>query len=828
MEDYNPQKIEQKWQKKWEKQGLYSPDLDKAKNPFYNLMMFPYPSAEGLHIGNMYAFVHSDAYGRYMRLKGFDVFEPIGLDGFGIHSENYAIKIGEHIKDVSARTEKHFYEQLHMIGNQYDWTRTIETYKPEYYKWTQWLFLKMYEKGLVYRKKSSVNWCPSCKTVLSDEQVISGKCERCDSEVEKKQMKQWFFKITAYADKLLKNLETIDWSEDVKLIQKNWIGKSEGARVAFKIKNTENVLEVFTTRPDTLFGATYMVVCPEHELIKNYESGIRNYREVKKYIEESKKKSDLERTDLNKDKTGVEIKGLKAINPVNSEEIPVFIADYVLPDYGTGAIMAVPAHDERDFEFAKKYNIEIRCVINPEKYKLVGKSPQEDAQKILEEILNCKRCYEWKGVAINSDFLNGIETEKAIEKMIEWLEKNKVGKKEINYKLRDWCISRQRYWGPPIPMIECEKCGWVPVPENNLPVELPEMEDFLPDGSGKGPLNKIKEFVNTTCPKCGQPAKRETDVSDPFVDSCWYYMRYLSSEFRNKAIDKERLKKWMPVDMYLGGREHSVLHLLYSRFITMVMYELGYAPKEEPFKKFRAHGLLIKDGFKMSKSKGNVINPDEYIKKYGADSVRMYLMFLGDVRQGGNWRDSGMAGMFKFLKRVWNLFEQSFIENGRDRVSTSSGLSFMHKIIKKITEDLEQLSFNTAIARIMEYINWYKDCQNNFSKEEKKEIFKNLSLLISPFAPHLAEELWERLGYKESVFKEEWPQYNPELIKEEKINLIIQINGKVRDTVETEIDISEESAQKLAISREKVQKWIDGKDVKKIVFVQGKLINIVI
>ena len=808
MTDYNPQKIEKKWQEKWKKQGIYNPDLDRAKKPFYNLMMFPYPSAEGLHIGNMYAFVHSDAYGRYMRLLGFDVFEPIGLDGFGIHSENYAIKIGEHIRDVSARTEKHFYEQLHMIGNQYDWTRAVETYKPDYYKWTQWIFLKMYEKGLVYRKKSSVNWCPSCKTVLSDEQVITGKCERCDSEVEKRQMKQWFCKITAYAEKLLKNLETMDWSEDVKLIQKNWIGRSEGASVKFNIKNTDDVLEVFTTRPDTLFGSTYMVVCPEHKLIAENSGSISNINEIENYTEKAKKKSDLERTDLNKDKTGVEIKGLKAINPVNKEEIPIFVADYVLPDYGTGAIMAVPAHDERDFEFAKKYNLEIIEVIQ-----------REDSSE---------KAYVGQGKLINSGDFNGMDSEEAKEKILKLLTEKGIAKKEINYKLRDWCISRQRYWGPPIPMIKCEKCGWVPVPEKNLPVELPEMEDFLPDGSGKGPLNKIKEFVDTVCPKCGQPAKRETDVSDPFVDSCWYYMRYLSSEFKDKAINKERLKKWMPVDMYIGGKEHSVLHLLYSRFVTMVMYELGYAPEEEPFKRFRAHGLLIKDGFKMSKSKGNVINPDEYIKKYGADSVRMYLMFLADMRQGGDWRDSGMAGMSKFLKKVWNLFEQSLKKSNGDRAFVSSDLSFMHKTIKRIGEDIERFSFNTAIAKIMEYMNWYKGCQDQLSVEEKKQVFENLSLLIAPFAPHLAEEFWERLGYKESIFKEEWPKYNPDAIKEEKITLIIQIKGKVRDKVETSADILENEARELALSQEKIKKWIKGKEIRKIIFVPGKLINFVV
>ena len=800
MENYDHKKIEQKWQKKWEKDRIYSPDLDKAKKPFYNLMMFPYPSAEGLHVGNMYAFVHSDTYGRYTRLKGFDVFEPIGLDGFGIHSENYAIKIGEHIKDVSKRTEKHFYKQLHMIGNQYDWTRAVETYKPDYYKWTQWLFLQMYKKGLVYRKKSSVNWCPSCKTVLSDEQVINGKCERCDSDVDKRQMKQWFFRITDYAEKLLKNLETLDWSEDVKLIQKNWIGKSEGASVKFKIKNTENILEVFTMRPDTLFGATYMVVCPEHRLIEENKNSIENMDEIDAYIKKTKKKSELERTDLNKNKTGVEIKGIKAINPVNNKELPIFMADYVLPDYGAGAIMAVPAHDERDWDFAKKYGLEIIEVIQG-KDSLGG-------------------VYVGQGKLINSGNFDGMDSREAIKKMIGWLEENNIGQKKINYKLRDWCISRQRYWGPPIPMVKCEKCGWVPIEEKDLPVELPEMDDFLPDGSGKGPLNKIKEFVNVSCPKCGGNAKRETDVSDPFVDSCWYYMRYLSKEFKDKALDKERLKKWMPVDMYIGGKEHSVLHLLYSRFITMVMYELGYAPEEEPFKKFRAHGLLIKDGFKMSKSKGNVINPDEYIEKYGADAVRLYLMFLGDMRQGGDWKDSGINGMYKFINKTFSLFTGVVSE---DKQSSENDLvKLIHKTIKGVSQDLENLKYNTAISKLMILANKIREL--GCSKKD----FSDFIILLAPFAPHIAEEMWHGLGNKNSVFCATWPQYDEALIKEDIITLIIQVNGRVRDKIVVNSDIPEAEAKKLALKSKKVDKWIKDKEIRKIIFVSGKLINIVI
>lgn len=810
---YDHKKIEKKWQRYWEENKTNQVDLDKAKKPFYNLMMFPYPSAEGLHVGNMYAFVHSDAYGRFMKLQGYDVFEPIGLDGFGIHSENYAIKIKEHIKTVSQRTEKHFYEQLHMIGNQYDWSRTVETYKPNYYKWTQWLFLQMYKKGLAYRSNAPVNWCPSCKTVLSDEQVISGKCERCHTETEKRQMEQWFFKITDYAERLLKNLEWIDWSESVKIGQRNWMGKSEGASLKFLVANSKLMIEVFTTRPDTLFGATFMVLCPEHQLIEELKEKIVNFKEVKEYLKKARQKSDLERTDLNKDKTGIEIKGIKAINPVNNREIPVFAADYVLSGYGTGAIMAVPAHDERDWEFAKKYSLEIIEVVSG------GKNVQEEV-------------YTGPGVGVNSEFLNGLETKDAITKMIEWLGQKKIGQGSVNFRLRDWCVSRQRYWGPPIPMIYCEHCGWQGVPEKDLPVLLPEMDNFLPDGSGKGPLNKIKEFVETTCPKCGGPAKRETDVSDPFVDSCWYYLRYSSTDFDDKSFDKERLAKWLPVNMYIGGKEHTVLHLLYSRFVTMVMHDLGYTKEEEPFKRFFAHGLLIKEGAKMSKSKGNIINPDEHIINFGADSVRMYLMFLGDVRQGGDWRDSGIAGMNRFVNRVWTLYQKvelmDCLPAGQAGGGGCQGVpesmpQMLHKTIKKVTEDIEGLRFNTAISQMMIFVNFVM--QFNKMPRGAAEAFL---ILLAPFAPHMAEELWANLGHTESIFKSNWPKYEEAMVKDETIQMPVQINGKVRALLTVSADISEDEAKKITLADASVQKWLEGKEPKKIIFVKGKLVNIVV
>jgi len=806
MEKYDHKKIEAKWQKIWQEQGVNQVDLDKVPKPFYNLMMFPYPSAEGLHVGNVYAFVHSDAYGRFQRLKGFNVFEPIGLDGFGIHSENYAIRIKEHIKNVSARTEKHFYEQLHMIGNQYDWNRTVETYKPDYYKWTQWLFLQMYKKGLAYRDKASVNWCPSCKTVLSDEQVINGRCERCSSETEKRQMKQWFFKITAYVERLLKNLEWINWSAEVKIGQKNWIGKSEGASLSFSVADSQPTIEIFTTRPDTLFGATFMVLCPEHQLIKNLKDKIENLKEIDDYLKKAQQKSDLERTDLNKNKTGIEIKGLKAVNPVNNKKIPLFIADYVLSSYGTGAIMAVPAHDQRDWDFAKKYGIEIKEVVKG------GKNVQEEA-------------YIDSGVSVNSEFLDGLETKEASARMIKWLEKNHLGKRAVNYKLRDWCVSRQRYWGPPIPMIECAKCGWQPVPEKDLPVLLPDMDNFLPDGTGKGPLNKIKEFVNADCPQCGGKAKRETDVSDPFVDSCWYFLRYPCTEFTDQPFDKKRLEKWLPVNMYIGGKEHTVLHLLYSRFITMVMHDLGYVKEEEPFKRFFAHGLLIKDKSKISKSKGNIVNPDEYIDKFGADSVRLYLMFLNDVRLGGDWRDSGMSGMFKFVNRFYKLAEE-ILKNSDKKTENQDVLKITHKAIKRVGDDLEKLKFNTAIAAIMECTNSLYEIEAA-GKKIGSDVVEILAKIIAPLAPFMAEELWNQAGHKESVFKQKWPEYNPEFVQDKEIELVIQVCGKLRDKIKVPINISEEKASELAKQSVKIKNYISEKKIKKIIFVKNRLVNIV-
>ena len=827
---YNPQRIEEKWQKKWERAGVFQVDLQGGKKPYYNLMMFPYPSAEGLHVGNVYAFTGSDIHGRFRKMQGYDVFEPIGFDAFGIHSENFAIQKGIHPKILIKKNTDNFRRQLKNLGCLFDWRNVVDTTNPNYYKWTQWLFLQLFKAGLAYRKKAPVDWCPSCKTVLADEQVISGRCERCDSQVIQKETEQWFFKITKYAERLLKNLKGIDWSERTKIAQRNWIGRSEGTEIKFKIQNLKFEIPVFTTRPDTLFGCTYLVLAPEHPVISNLKSQISNLKFVERYIEESKKKTERERTSEIKEKTGVELKGIKAINPVNNREIPIFAADYVLLHYGKGAIMAVPCHDQRDLDFARKYNLPAIEVIKPsfQKKELPKRAPLVISDGRFE------KAYEGQGFLVNSGRFDGMESERARERITEWLAKNGQAKKAIFYKLRDWLISRQRYWGAPIPMIFCKKCasaggsaqaGWQPVPEKDLPVLLPYVKNFRPKGTGKSPLASVENFVKTKCPKCGESARRETDVSDTFLDSSWYFIRYPSTDFDNKAFDGNLTKKWLPVDMYIGGQEHAVLHLMYSRFVTMALYDLGLIDFEEPFKKFRAHGLLTKGGAKMSKSKGNVVNPDDYYKKFGADTLRMYLMFLGPFSEGGGWQDQGIIGIKRFLDKVWGL--QKKIE---ERIQNQKLDILINKTIKKVTEDLESLQFNTAISALMILV-------NEMAKQPKiKEgHFEKLLLLLAPFAPYLAEEFWFRLcpepytlNPKYSIHSQTWPKYNPKLAKEKNVTLVIQVNGRVRDKIEVGTDISEKKAKELALAREKIKKWVKGKKIKKIIFIPRKLINLVI
>jgi len=739
---YNHHLIEQKWQIVWSNCGLYSPDIKKAKKPFYNLWMFPYPSAEGLHAGHAFASTGSDIYGRFMRMNGKTVFQPIGYDSFGIHSENYAIKINEGPHEVVRRTTKHYEEQMRSLGHGYDWTKTLTTSSPDYYKWTQWLFIKMWQKGLAYKKKAEVNFCPSCKTVLADEQVIDGACERCQSEVGKKDLEQWFFKITDYADKLLSGLDKINWSERVVKAQRGWIGKSEGMIIKF------GDVEVFTTRPDTLNAVTFLATA---EL---YEEG-------------------------SKEKKG-EFTGKYAVSPLDGRKIPIWKTNYVTSGYGTGIIMGVPAHDARDMDFARKYHLNI-----------IQKDPD---QKLWDEIEN-------KG----------------------W------GKKHTNYHLRDWLVSRQRYWGAPIPMIYCDKCKWNPVPEKDLPVLLPSISDYKPEGTGKGPLANHPDFFSVSCPQCGSNATRETDVMDTFVDSSWYFLRYPSvgSEFEIPRLpwNPEITKKWLPVDLYFGGAEHSVLHLMYARFVTMVLHDLKLLDFEEPFPRFFAHGLMIKDGAKMSKSRGNVVNPDEYVSKYGADTLRLYLMFVGPMDGYPDFRDTGIEGMYRFVSKLWRLF--SITKDASLAIRKSEMDIKMHQTIKKVTEEIQEFKYNTAIAAIMELVNVFIKNSSQISISN----LKSLALLLAPFTPHLAEEVWhEVLGNKNSIHISSWPKYDPKLIKEENVIIVIQINGKLRSqlTVNSEQSTVKEEIMKLVKKDEKAAKWLESKKVNKVIYVPGKIINFVI
>lgn len=822
--EFMPSEIEQKWQQKWEEDKVFSPDVDKASNPYFNLMMFPYPSAEGLHVGNMYAFTGADVYAKFNRMQGKDVLEPIGLDGFGIHSENYALKVGRHPKEQAELSEKNFYRQLRSIGNSFDWQRTVETYNPDYYKWTQWLFIRMFKNGLAYRDTALVNWCPKDLTVLSDEQVIDGKCERCGSEVEKRELEQWFFRITKYASRLLENIDSLKWSERVKIAQRNWIGKSEGAEIEFRIDNSEISIRVFTTRPDTLHGATFMVIAPEHQLALSIANGAfpnANDQAVKEYIEKVKSKSEIERTGEGKEKSGV-VTGLMAINPVNGQKIPVLVCDYVLGGYGTGAIMAVPAHDQRDWETAKAFDLPIVPVISRKNDKNTG-TPVDEA-------------YEGSGILIGSKDWNGWEVPTDIPKVISWLEERGIGTRKANFHLRDWLISRQRYWGPPIPLIFCSECskngkaevegmnGWFSVPEANLPVLLPDVADWKPMGTGKSPLANHPEFYEAECPNCGAKAMRETDVSDTFLDSAWYFLRYPSTDIEVEAFDIERTKKWLPVEQYIGGAEHSVLHLLYSRFVTMALKDMGYIDFEEPFTNFFAHGLIIKDGAKMSKSKGNVVVPDEYIAKYGADTLRTYLMFIGPYSDGGDFRDSGIEGMYKFLRKVWKLFS---LQAGDNSELSSERLRIMHKTIKKVSHDVKEFSYNTAIASLMEWYNFLNSevrfKNQELSRNEKETYLK----LLAPFAPHMTEELWQEIG-DGSIHVSTWPQFEEKYMISDAIVIPVQINGKRRGEFELRSDKLTDQSEAERLAKEAVAKNLEGFEVKKVIYVPGKIINLVI
>jgi len=775
-------------------------DLKNPKKKFYNLMMFPYPSAEGLHVGNMYAFTGADFYGRFKAMQGYEVFEPIGLDGFGIHSENYAIKAGKHPAEQAKISEERYYEQLSRIGNRFNWDNRLETYDPDYYKWTQWLFIKMFEKGLAYKKKSLVNWCPSCKTVLSDEQVEGGVCERCKAETEKKETYQWFFKITDYAQRLLDNIEKIDWPEKIKTAQRNWIGRKEGVEVDWKIADSKGLkgkkITTFTTRIDTLFGATFLVLSPEHPMV-----GSLIGKEEDKYVKQALVKTEQQRKEGEKEKTGVPISSYEVVHPLTGKRIPIWIADFVLMDYGTGAVMGVPGHDERDFAFAKKFKLPIIEVVKPK-------------QKMKDN------CWTGEGRLINSEVYNSMDSKEAREKIANDLESRSGGRRAINYHLRDWCISRQRYWGPPIPMIECEKCGWVAEKEENLPVKLPHVDDYKPTGDGKSPLERAgKEWLEVDCPKCGGKAKRETDVSDTFLDSSWYFLRYSSIDKKQVMFDKQLTKKWLPVDAYIGGAEHAVLHLMYSRFVTMALKDWGYINFEEPFPFLYGHGLIIKDGAKMSKSRGNVVIPDKYIDEYGVDTLRMYLMFIGPYDQGGDFRDTGMKGMGRFLRRVWELVESE------GKVKDEKGLrKLQHKTVKRVTEAMEKFRYNVGIAGLMEYINGLEKMGTD------KESLKALVLMLAPMAPYISEEMWGKLGGKFSVHQQVWPEYDKEKARGKTMTIVVQVNGKLRARLEVGTDEAENEVKMLKLTKEEgnVKKFVKGKKIVKEVFVKGRLVNLVV
>ncbi len=794
MENYEPQKIEKKWQKFWEKEKLFQAE-DFSKEPkYYVLIEFPYPSGSGLHVGHCRSYTALDTVARKKRMEGYNVLFPIGWDAFGLPAENFAIKTGVHPSKTTAQNIANYTRQIKSLGLSFDWSREINTTDPNYYKWTQWIFLQLFKKGLAYQAEIPVNWCPSCKIGLANEEVVAGKCERCGAVVSKKTLKQWMLKITQYADRLIDDLKKVDYLDKIKTQQINWIGRSEGAEIKFPVPDSKSEIKVFTTRLDTIFGVTALVLAPEHKLAQKLVTE-KNKEKVNKYIKESQKKSEFERTELEKEKTGV-FTGSYCINPVNNEKVPIWTGDYVVASYGGGAVMVVPAHDKRDYEFAKKYGLEIKEVVS-------GGDISKEA-------------FVDYGVLVNSDRFNGLKSEKATEKIRDWLEKKDLAEKAIHYKLRDWIFSRQHYWGEPIPIIHCPKCGAVPVPGKDLPVELPYIKKYQPTGTGESPLAKIKEWVNVACPKCGGPAKRETDTMPNWAGSSWYFIRYCDPDNGRSLADKNKLQYWMPVDWYNGGFEHITLHLLYSRFWYKFLYDIKVVPQDEPYSRRTSHGIVLaEDGRKMSKSFGNVITPDEIIQKFGADTLRIYEMFMGPFDQAIAWSEDGIKGVYRFLQKVWKLQEK--VKNKR-----SSFDKFIHQTIKKINDDLEECKFNTAVSALMILVNGMEK-----EKELSKDDYSSFLILLAPFAPHLTEELWSQLGNKDSVFKEKWLKYDSELAREEKINLIIQVNEKMRDKIKVEPNISEEEAKKLTLEREKVKKWIQGKEIKKIVFVPGRLINIV-
>ena len=807
---YQPAQVDAKWQRAWEERGTNTftrEELETADDPYYVLMMFPYPSAEGLHVGNIYAFTGADVNGRYHRLRGKDVFEPIGFDAFGIHSENFALKTDTHPMDLIPSNVRNFTRQLRRMGGMFDWNHSVDTTDPAYYKWTQWVFLKLFDAGLAERKEAPVNWCPSCMTVLANEQVVGGLCERCDTPVEQRRIAQWFFKITKYAQRLLDNLERIDWSETTKKAQANWIGRSTGARLHFPVVDesgepTGTTIEVYTTRPDTVFGATYMVLSPEHPLVETVTShGLM--APVFAYRDKAQKKDLVARQKADKTKTGVPTGGF-CRNPATGEKIPIWVADYVLMEYGTGAIMAVPGHDERDFEFATQFELPIVRVVA---------APDDDATTPLEA------AYIGPGRLVNSGRFDGTDVRESVDAVTSWAAEEGWGEATVNYRLHDWCISRQRYWGPPIPIVHCDVCGPVGVPEDELPVILPRVEDFKPDDSGISPLARVEEWYRVDCPKCGGEARRETDVSDTFLDSGWYFLRYPSTDFDDRAFDPALTKKWLPVDTYIGGNEHAVLHLMYSRFLIMVMHDLGLVGFEEPYDVFRAHGLIIAEGAKMSKSKGNVIVPDPIIEEYGADAFRMYLMFLGPFEEGGDYRFEGIQGPLSFLHRLWDS-----VVGAEDGAPDPDVERKVHQTIRQVTEQIPTLQYNTAIAALMECLNTIRAGGRQAVRAEVEPLVP----MVAPFSPHIAEELWERLGHVESVFDgANWPDFDSAKAEEQTVEIAVQVNGKLRGAIGVPRDAPEAAVVAAARAEENVARHLDGLEERRVIYVKERLVNFV-
>ena len=803
---YNFKEVEKKWQDKWYAEGTFNAKDYYSKEKWYGLIEFPYPSGQGLHVGHPRSYTALDIIARKRRMQGYNVLFPIGFDAFGLPAENYAIKNHVHPKITTEKNINHFREQLKSIGFSFDWSREVNTTDPNYYKWTQWIFIQLYKHGLAYKATMPINFCTGCKVGLANEEVVNGVCERCGSPVVQKEKSQWMLRITKYAQRLIDDLDDVNFLDKIKAQQINWIGRSEGAEVNFKISGTDDNLLIYTTRPDTIFGATYMVIAPEHKLIEKYKDRITNLEEVEEYKRKAALKSDFERAELNKEKTGVEIKGIKAVNPLTNEEIPIWISDYVLITYGTGAIMAVPAHDTRDFEFAKKFNLPIKQVIK-------DKNSENESNELEEAFTDVNN-----GIAINSDFLNGLDSKEAINKAIEYIEEHKLGERKVNYKLRDWVFSRQRYWGEPIPMVYCEKCGWVPIPEEELPLKLPDVEDYEPGENGESPLAKHEEWINTTCPHCGGKARRETDTMPQWAGSSWYYLRYMDPHNDKALASKEALEYWSPVDWYNGGMEHTTLHLLYSRFWHKFLYDIGVVPTKEPYAKRTSHGMILgSNGEKMSKSKGNVINPDEIVDEFGADAFRVYEMFMGPFDQTAPWSMESIRGCMKFLDRVWNM--QDFLVDGDEYSEKFEKM--MHKAIKKVSSDIEEMKFNTSVATFMTMVNeFYKEKQIN------KAEFATFLQLLNPFAPHMTEELYQKIGGKEELAYKAWPTYDEAKTIEDEIEIPVQIKGKVRATITIKKDEDEEVVKQKA--KEAVAGQIEGKRIIKEIYVKNKIYNIVI